>query len=94
MIDLSERVRRGREAVAKAQAEGRDVSEWVEHLRRLEAQLAIRELWPFLPEPLRRLREGQVMALVNFSIMVAWDRALRALEEDMAPRQQKGGRAS
>lgn len=39
-MDLAERIRRGREAIRKAQAEGRDVSEWQEHLRKLEAELA------------------------------------------------------
>lgn len=38
-MDLDERIRRGREAIAKAQAAGRDVTDWVQHLRTLETEL-------------------------------------------------------
>lgn len=90
MTGLKDRIRRGREAIAQAEAEGKDVSSWQEHLRKLEAQLGIQELWPYLPKPLQKLSEEKVLALVNVAIMWAWDRALRSLEEEIAARRSKG----
>jgi hypothetical protein len=36
-LTFAERIARGREAIARARAEGRDVREWVAHLARLES---------------------------------------------------------
>lgn len=43
MKSLYEKIKRGKEAIARAQAEGRDTTEWEKHVGRLEEKKAIQE---------------------------------------------------
>ncbi len=52
-----------------------------------DTRQALRELWTYLPAPLRQLSEDKVLALVNIAILTAWGRMLADLEE-----RQKAGR--
>jgi hypothetical protein len=44
IMSLNERIRRGEAAIAAAKAEGRDVSEWEEHLANLKREAELQQL--------------------------------------------------
>ena len=76
MPSLTERIHKGKEAVAQARAEGKDVAAWERHLARLEALVVLDELRPHLPPALRSLPDDKLLALADWAIICAWQRAL------------------
>jgi hypothetical protein len=46
MINLAARIRRGELAIAAAKAQGRDVTDWEQHLERLKRETLVQELPP------------------------------------------------
>ena len=48
------------------------------------AARVLTDLRPHLPETLRGLPDDRLLALVNWSIMAAWDRAVRELGKDIS----------
>jgi hypothetical protein len=47
----------------------------------------LEDIRPHLPASLRRLRDDRLLALVNWSIITAWGRSVRALEGSQVTKQ-------
>jgi hypothetical protein len=47
----------------------------------------LEDIRPQLPESLRRLRDDRLLALVNWSIITAWGRSVRALERSQVAKR-------
>lgn len=76
MPSLTERIHKGREAIAQARAEGKERVTWERHLARLEALVVLEELRPYLPPVLRSLPDDKLLALVDWAIICAWQRTI------------------
>ena len=71
-MTLNDRIRRGEAAIAAAKAEGRDVSEWEEHLEKLKREAELQQLAAaVLPEN----RANEVNQIVGIWRRLLWDRS-------------------
>ena len=52
----------------------------------------LKEIRPYLSPPLRKLPDDRLLALVNWNIIAAWNRAMREADERMSGNRSAGPR--